>query len=78
MPAEVVRKKLFDYDALQVKVHNGKERYKPKHRTYLINNDDLEIWKDIMRKSEVFTILFTCKQLPYTPYFQVHYGIQYV
>lgn len=43
MPAEVVRKKLFDYDALQVKVHNGKERYKPKHRTYLINNDDLEI-----------------------------------
>ena len=43
MPTEVVRKKLLDYDALQIKVHNGKERYKPKHRTYLINNDDLEI-----------------------------------
>ena len=33
MPTEVVRKKLLDYDALQIKVHNGKERYKPKHRT---------------------------------------------
>ena len=43
MPTEVVRKKLLDYDALQIKVHNGKERYKPKHRTYFINNDDLEI-----------------------------------
>ena len=43
MPTEVIRKKLLDYDALQIKVHNGKEIYKPKHRTYLINNDDLEI-----------------------------------
>ena len=43
MPLEAMRKKLFDYDALQIKVHNGKEQYKPKHRTYLINNDDLEI-----------------------------------
>ena len=43
MPLEAVQKKLFDYDALQIKVHNGKEQYKPKHRSYLINNDDLEI-----------------------------------
>ena len=43
MPLETVRKKLLDYDALQINVHNGKEQYKSKHRTYLINNDDLEI-----------------------------------
>lgn len=43
MPNEVIRKKLLDNDALQIKVHNGKEIYKPKHRTYPINNDDLEI-----------------------------------
>ncbi len=43
MPTEVVRKKLLDYDALEIKTHNGKEFYKPKHRSYLINNDDLEI-----------------------------------
>lgn len=43
MPLETVRKKLLDYDALKINVHNGKEQYKSKHRTYLINNDDLEI-----------------------------------
>ena len=43
MPTEVIRKKLLDYDALEIKVHNGKEFYKPKHRSYLISNDDLEI-----------------------------------
>lgn len=43
MPTEVIRKKLLGYDALEIKVHNGKEFYKPKHRSYLISNDDLEI-----------------------------------
>ena len=43
MPTEVIRKKLLDYDALEIKVHNGQEFYKPKHRSYLISNDDLEI-----------------------------------
>lgn len=43
MLLEAVQKKLFDYDTLQIKVHNGKEQYKPGHRSYLIDNDDLEI-----------------------------------
>lgn len=43
MPKDVIRKKLLDYDALEIKAHNGKEFYKPKHRSYLISNDDLEI-----------------------------------
>lgn len=43
MPTQVIRKKLPDYGALEIKMHNGKEFYKPKHRPYLINSDDLEI-----------------------------------
>ena len=43
MPLETIRKKLLDYDAVQIVQHNGKSFYKPKHRSYLINNDDLEI-----------------------------------
>lgn len=31
MPTQVIRKKLLDYGALEIKMHNGKEFYKPKH-----------------------------------------------
>lgn len=40
---EVVRKKLFDYGVLEMTIRNGKEIWKPKCRTRLIFNDDLEI-----------------------------------
>jgi group II intron reverse transcriptase/maturase len=43
MPIEAVRKKLFDYEALKLIRHNGKEKWKPKGRIKLLNNDDLEI-----------------------------------
>lgn len=43
MPTETIRKKLFDYDALKLIQHNGKEKWKPKGRIKLLNNDDLEI-----------------------------------
>jgi group II intron reverse transcriptase/maturase len=43
MPIEAVRKKLFDYEALKLILHNGKEKWKPKGRIKLLNNDDLEI-----------------------------------
>ena len=43
MPTQVIRKKLLDYGALEIKMRNGEEFYKPKHRPYLINSDDLEI-----------------------------------
>ena len=40
---EVVRKKLFDYGVLEMTIRNGKEIWKPKCRSRLIFNDDLEI-----------------------------------
>lgn len=43
MPEGTVKKKLIDYDAVEFKMHNGREQWKPKCRTYLINNDNLEI-----------------------------------
>lgn len=43
MPTETIRKKLLDYDALKLIQHNGNEKWKPKGRIKLLNNDDLEI-----------------------------------
>lgn len=40
---EVIKKKLLELGVLQFKYHNGHEQWKPKHRSELINNDDLEI-----------------------------------
>lgn len=40
---ETIRKKLLDYDALKINIVKGKEVWKAKPRTYLTNNDDLEI-----------------------------------
>ncbi len=45
MPQEAWLSKLKEYEAMEVIQKNGKEEWKPKHRTYLINNDDLEIFK---------------------------------
>ncbi len=45
VPREKWQKKLIDYQALKIKYQNGKEIFKPVHRNYLINNDDLEILK---------------------------------
>lgn len=45
VPREKWQKKLIDYQALEIKYQNGKEIFKPVHRNYLINNDDLEILK---------------------------------
>ncbi|RYE12088.1 MAG: maturase, partial [Sphingobacteriaceae bacterium] len=43
IPPDTIRKKLLDYEVLEIKLHNGKEQWKPKHRKGLIFNDDLEI-----------------------------------
>ena len=40
---EAMKKKLLELGALQFKYHNEHEQWKPKHRSELINNDDLEI-----------------------------------
>lgn len=43
VPRDKWQKKLLEYKALEIKYENGKEIFKPVHRTYLISNDDLEI-----------------------------------
>lgn len=43
IPQGIIKKRLLDYDALEIKLHNGKEQWKPKCRTGLVFNDDLEI-----------------------------------
>lgn len=43
IPANKIRDKLLEYDALKIVVHNGREMWKPYPRVYLRNNDDLEI-----------------------------------
>ena len=40
---EVIKKKLLELGVLKFSYHNGHELWIPKHRTELINNDDLEI-----------------------------------
>lgn len=43
IPKDTVKKKLLDYDVVEIKKHNGKEIWKPKARPELNFNDDLEI-----------------------------------
>lgn len=40
---DTMKKKLFEYDAIKLTYHNGKERWHPKARPCMKNNDDLEI-----------------------------------
>jgi hypothetical protein len=43
MPIAAMRKKLMDYEVMQILQLNGHEKWKPQSRIKLINNDDLEI-----------------------------------
>lgn len=43
IPRNLIKQKLFDYDAFKIKQGKGIEQWKPKERAILINNDDLEI-----------------------------------
>ncbi|OON91198.1 MAG: hypothetical protein ATN34_00365 [Epulopiscium sp. Nele67-Bin002] len=45
MPQEAWLSKLKEYNAMDIVQHNGKEVWKPKHRAYLINRDNLDIFK---------------------------------
>ena len=50
MPTEVIRKKLLDYDALEIKVHNGKEFYKPNIALTSSVMMTLKSWKGTTRR----------------------------
>ena len=44
LPTEIMRKKLLEYGAMEIKLTvHGKENWYPKSRYYLKDNDDLEI-----------------------------------
>lgn len=43
LTTDVMKNKLLEYGVLEIKIHNGKEQWKPKARVQFINNDDLEI-----------------------------------
>ena len=40
---DMVKNKLLHYKVLDIKIHNGKEQWKPKSRPSLVCNDDLDI-----------------------------------
>ena len=40
---DTMKKKLFEYNAIKLTYHNGKEKWHPKARPCMKNNDDLEI-----------------------------------
>ena len=40
---DTIKKKLLEHRVLDIKIHNGKEQWKPKSRPKLVFNDDLEI-----------------------------------
>ncbi len=67
LTTETIKKKLLDFGALQIKVHNGKEQWKPKARTEFINNDDLEILNrynsEIRGLYNYFAIANNCSEL---------------
>ena len=42
---DMVKSKLLHYKTLEIKIHNGKEQWKPKSRPNLVSKDDLEILK---------------------------------
>ncbi|HEY9002810.1 MAG TPA: reverse transcriptase domain-containing protein [Mucilaginibacter sp.] len=43
IPKDTIKNKLLQYEALDIRLHNGNEQWKAKCRTGLVFNDDLEI-----------------------------------
>ena len=64
---DMVKNKLLEHRALEIKVHNGKEQWKPKSRASLVCNDDLEILdkfnKEIRGLRNYFSMATNCSAL---------------
>ena len=52
-----MKKKLFEYNAIKLTYHNGKEKWHPKARPCMKNNDDLEILCQYNGRYEAFTTI---------------------
>ena len=61
---DTVKKKLLEYRALEIKIHDGKEQWKPKSRPKLVNHGDLEILdkynKEIRSLANYFSLASNC------------------
>ena len=64
---DTVKKKLLEHRTLEIKIHNGKEQWKPKSRASLVSNDDLEILdkynKEIRGLYNYFSLANNCNVL---------------
>jgi group II intron reverse transcriptase/maturase len=64
---DMVKKKLLEHRALDIKIHHGKEQWKPKSRPNLVNNGDLEILdkynKEIRGLYNYFSLANNCSVL---------------
>jgi hypothetical protein len=62
-----MKRKLLEYGVLEIKVHNGKEQWKPKARLEFTNNDDLEILNrynaEIRGLYNFFAVANNCSEL---------------
>jgi group II intron reverse transcriptase/maturase len=65
--SEMVKNKLLEHRVLEIKIHNGKEQWKPKSRPSLVSNDDLEILdrynKEIRGLANYFSLANNCNVL---------------
>lgn len=64
---DTVKKKLLEYHALEIKIHNGQEQWKAKSRPKLANNNDLDILdkynKEIKGLYNYFSLANNCSSL---------------
>lgn len=64
---DLVKNKLLQYKVLEIKIHDGKEQWKPKSRPYLVSKDDLEILKkyncEIRGLANYYSLAINCSRL---------------
>ena len=64
---DVVKNKLLHYKVLEIKIHNGKEQWKPKSRPNIVNHDDLEILNkynsEIRGLANYYSLAINCSRL---------------
>ncbi len=67
VPQDKVKSKLLELDVLEVKIHNGREIWKPKSRPSMMQNDDLEILSkynaEIRGLYNYYSIAYNCSTL---------------
>jgi group II intron reverse transcriptase/maturase len=63
----LVKNKLLHYKVLEIKIHNGKEQWKPKSRPNLVSKDDLEILNvynsEIRGLANYYSLAINCGRL---------------